>query len=196
MVSRETLTRRFADALHEANKRTNLVSRKLTRPDVRAIVASFSDTLEVARVGAVEGLLDIGSGAGLPGIPLAIRYPRTHVVLAESRKLRIEWLRTIVLELGLENTSILPGRVERYSELEAAFPVVTAFGVGPPAEMIPLAARYLTPGGVAVHSAPAEPTRQDESSWLLAAAIHDSRVEHVPNALHGGRALLLVRTQP
>lgn len=196
MVSRETLLTRFADALYEANELTNLVSRRLSRSDVGDLVRSCADTLEAAGIEAPDGLLDIGSGGGLPGIPLAIRYATTRVVLVESRRLRVEWLRRITSELGIENARVLAGRVERYHDLEGTFPAVTAFGVGPPDEVIPLAARYMSNSGVSLVSAPRAPSTEDESRWLLTAALNDCSVEHMAGSPGSGRALLVVRSRP
>lgn len=192
MVSRETRLTAFADALFEANKQINLVSRKLGRDEVRAMVDAFAATLESVGLAPPSGLLDIGTGGGLPGIPLAIRHPSTRVVLAESRKLRVTWLNRVVAELGLENVTVLGGNVLDYPELEDTFAVVTAFGVGRPQHAIALCAPYLAPGGVAVLSAPARPAPPDEGTWLLAAAVNGARTAHHPDALAGGRALLTV----
>lgn len=195
MVSRETLLNQFADALYEANELTNLVSRRLSRSDVGVLVRSSANTLEAVGVEAPEGLLDIGSGGGLPGIPLAIRNPETRVVLVESRRLRVQWLRRVTSELGIENARVLAGRVERYQDLEETFPAVTAFGVGPPDEVIPLAARYLSPGGAGLISAPRAPSPEDESRWLLTAALNDCSVEHLAGSPGSGRALLVIRSR-
>lgn len=193
VVSRETLLTHFADELFAANKETNLVSRRLGRDDIRAMVHSFARTLDVVGAASPDGVLDIGTGAGLPGIPLAITYPSTRVVLAERRRLRVAWLGHIVAELGLDNTSVLEGRAEDFPELEDAFPAVTAFGVGPSADAIALCCRFLAPGGVAAVSAPAMPEPADESRWLLAAAVNGAVITHLPDALAGGRALLKVQ---
>lgn len=58
---------------------------------------------------------DLGSGAGLPGIPLAIALPDLQVTLAESRRTRAAFLELAVDELGLENAMVYLGRVERLS---------------------------------------------------------------------------------
>jgi 16S rRNA (guanine527-N7)-methyltransferase len=61
--------------------------------------------------GAPE-IVDLGSGAGLPGIPVAIARPEAHVILAETRRQRIAFLELAAAELGLENVSVHPGRAE------------------------------------------------------------------------------------
>jgi 16S rRNA (guanine527-N7)-methyltransferase len=70
---------------------------------LRAAVAIPDDAGEV---------VDLGSGAGLPGIPLAIARPLAHVVLAESRRQRIAFLELVADDLGLGNVSVHGGRAE------------------------------------------------------------------------------------
>src|SRR6187200_1915036 len=61
--------------------------------------------------GATE-VVDLGSGAGLPGIPVAIARPEIHLILAESRRQRIAFLELAATELGLGNVSVHAGRAE------------------------------------------------------------------------------------
>lgn len=195
-VSRETKLAEFAATLFEANQSTNLVSRRLSEPDVHHMVSTFADTLDAVGAAPASGLIDVGSGAGLPGIPLAIRYPRAPVVLCEPRKLRIAWLTRITDELGLENTTVVPGRVESFPELEATFPVATAFGVGRPGDVVGLVAPLLSPGGLGILSAPNDPEPADESAWLLAAAVNGCDVAHHRRSLGGERSLLTLHRDP
>lgn len=61
-------------------------------------------------------LMDIGSGPGMPGIPLKIAYPQLEVILAESRQNRIEFLETALQELGLKKISVLGHSVNASTE--------------------------------------------------------------------------------
>ena len=63
-------------------------------------------------VGPGQKVVDVGSGAGLPGIPMAIAAPETHFTLVEPMERRANWLSTAVAELGLENVSVLRSRAE------------------------------------------------------------------------------------
>jgi 16S rRNA (guanine527-N7)-methyltransferase len=79
-------------------------------------------------------LLDVGSGAGIPGFVYAILWPRTTVVLLESQKKRIDFLSEAKDELGLSNVEVLEGRAETHAhELvwRERFDLVTSRAVGP-----------------------------------------------------------------
>lgn len=62
-----------------------------------------------------DELLDVGSGAGIPGIVYAILWPETKVVLLESQKKRIDFLHDAVTEMGLSNVEVLEGRAEAHA---------------------------------------------------------------------------------
>lgn len=89
---------------------------------------------------------DIGSGAGLPGIVLAIACPENTFRLVEPMLRRCEWLQTQIETLGLKNTSVQRGRAE---EFHGAWHVntITARAVAPLKKLVPLAAPLLKPGG-------------------------------------------------
>jgi 16S rRNA (guanine527-N7)-methyltransferase len=69
---------------------------------------------------------DVGSGAGLPGIPMAIAQPEAEFVLIEPMERRSDWLKSQIEELGLKNVRVLRARAEEVGE---AFDVVTARAV-------------------------------------------------------------------
>ena len=93
------------------------------------------------------GLLgDVGSGAGLPGIPLAIARPGTQVVLIEPMERRTEWLHEVVERLALENVEIVRGRAEDVA-WKGRFDQVTARAVKPLATLLPWIVPLSRPGG-------------------------------------------------
>lgn len=89
---------------------------------------------------------DIGSGAGLPGIPWALARPDASFVLIESMERRVEWLRMVVQDLGLENVRIVRARVEDLVD-EEMFTVVTARAVKAMTTLIEWSVPILGPEG-------------------------------------------------
>jgi len=187
------LQERYIALLADANLRTNLVSRRLNKEGIAELVAGFSETLDRAAVPPKGTLLDIGSGGGLPGIPLAIEYPGLTVFLNESRKLRLLELEKFVRSLALENTFVIPGRAENLPSLDVfsdGVDIVTAFGVGKAVAVFDLVMPLLAVEGVALLSIPAKPSRQEVAEWHLQAAIRGFRVDVHESILQGGRSLL------
>jgi 16S rRNA (guanine527-N7)-methyltransferase len=87
---------------------------------------------------------DLGSGAGLPGIPLAIALPDARFTLVDSRRSRIAFLELALDDLRLPNVTILAARVE---ELPPGFDVCLARGFAAPGASWRAAERLLRPGG-------------------------------------------------
>jgi 16S rRNA (guanine527-N7)-methyltransferase len=70
---------------------------------------------------------DIGSGAGLPGIPMAIAQPKAHFTLIEPMERRANWLLAVVSDLGIKNVDVIRARAEEVSRTD--FDIVTARAV-------------------------------------------------------------------
>ena len=92
-----------------------------------------------------ELVVDVGSGAGLPGIPMAIAAPETDFVLIEPMDRRASWLQEVVDELDLQNVEVVRARAE---EVEGGqFEVVTARAVAALDKLLRLCVPLLKPGG-------------------------------------------------
>lgn len=107
---------RYYEMLVEWNKVMNLTG--ITEYD-EVNEKHFVDSLSVKKAVDMENihsLIDIGTGAGFPGIPLKIAYPHLHVVLLDSLQKRIKFLDAVIEELGLENIETLHGRAEDYAK--------------------------------------------------------------------------------
>lgn len=133
--------------------------------DPAGIVELLLDSLLFTRVlpPGVERLMDLGSGAGLPGIPLGIVLPSTAVTLVEARQKRVSFLSTVIRELRLGAVQVRNSRAESLpAELEGSFDAVVMRCAGSLESMIPLAARFARPGGCVIASGPpdAEPLAQ------------------------------------
>lgn len=109
--------------------------------------------------------LDLGSGAGLPGLVLAIAEPGSEWVLLDGRERSADFLRRTVDRLGVgERVGVLGERAEEAARLElrCRVGVVVARGVGPPAVTAEYAAGFLSVGGTLVVS---EPPDASEGRW-------------------------------
>ncbi|HFL5522875.1 TPA: 16S rRNA (guanine(527)-N(7))-methyltransferase RsmG [Salmonella bongori] len=101
----------YVDMLHKWNKAYNLTS--VRDPD-EMLVRHILDSIVVAPY--LQGLrfIDVGTGPGLPGIPLAIVLPGAHFTLLDSLGKRVRFLRQVQHELKLENITPVQSRVEAY----------------------------------------------------------------------------------
>ena len=92
-------------------------------------------------------LADVGSGAGLPGLPLCIARPDLSVFLIEPLLRRVVWLREIVLELDLPRVEIIRARADAVAQAGHSFDVVTARAVAPLAGLLEICLPLVRPGG-------------------------------------------------
>jgi 16S rRNA (guanine527-N7)-methyltransferase len=90
---------------------------------------------------------DVGSGGGLPGVPLAIVEPDRRFTLIESRAKRVRFLRHVVSELKLTNTEVAHGRAEALT-FPQPFATVLARAVAPPAELLAICRHLTAPGSL------------------------------------------------
>ena len=113
----------------------------------------FIDSLAVKRVlepEKIESLIDIGTGAGFPGIPLKIAYPHLKIVLLDSLQKRIKFLNTVIEELELEEIKTLHGRAEDYAkktEYRERFDVCVSCAVANLATLSEYCIPYVRQGG-------------------------------------------------
>ena len=99
----------FANLLHEWNQIHNLTGAK----SLKAIYANIIDSLyPLTFIIKPKRLLDVGTGAGFPGLVLAIALEETEVVLSEPLKKRVSFLKYAAIDLGLVNVRVEAKRVE------------------------------------------------------------------------------------
>jgi 16S rRNA (guanine527-N7)-methyltransferase len=139
------LLERLVDELLRWNPRRNLTA-IVDREEVleKHLVDSLT-LLPFARQSA--HLLDIGSGAGFPALPLKIVCPGLKVVSVEAVGKKVDFQRHVVRTLGLEGYSALHQRVENLTGYPAVFDLVTARARCSLGELVALAEPFLKPGG-------------------------------------------------
>lgn len=79
----------------------------------------FVDSLSIVKaidINSVKNVIDVGTGAGFPGIPLKIAFPHLNIVLLDSLNKRIQFLNTVIEELGLTNIHTIHGRAEDFAK--------------------------------------------------------------------------------
>ena len=91
-----------------------------------------------------KSVADVGSGAGLPGIPMAIAQPNAHFTLIEPMERRSDWLIAQVQELGLTNVEVIRARAE---EVGQVFDIVTARAVSNLSKLLRLTIDLIREGG-------------------------------------------------
>jgi 16S rRNA (guanine527-N7)-methyltransferase len=140
----------YADLLLEWNQRVNLV-RVGGREELMRVHMLDSLWCSVAPdLRRASRRLDIGSGAGFPGIPLQICFPETNLCLLESQQKRSLFLTAVTKRLGLENCQVLTGRAEdlaRDKSYRAVFGCVVSRALAPLATLVELAIPFLAVGG-------------------------------------------------
>ncbi|WP_121115888.1 16S rRNA (guanine(527)-N(7))-methyltransferase RsmG [Croceibacterium ferulae] len=130
---------RLTTMLAAENRQQNLVADATIAAVWQRHYADSLQLLQHAPEG--EGVwLDLGTGAGFPGLPVALAQPRRVVVLVESRKRRVEWLAQSVEALGLANVRIVGTRLERADTVAAQ--VISARAFAPLTRLLPLATRF------------------------------------------------------
>jgi len=140
----------FSNHLLSTNRKINLLARGeeenfLERHLIDSLVAL--PLLEKEK----PPLMDIGSGGGLPGIPLAICCPKRPFFLVETREKKAGFLQEAVRELGLEEVHVIQERVEdlgKNQEFREKMGVVTARGLAPLPSLIELSLPFLRVGGI------------------------------------------------
>lgn len=114
-----------------------------------------------------RSLVDIGSGAGIPGIPLKIVRPDCRVVLVESRRRRASFLAMAIRELRLEDSQVINARAEEVvSTMAGCFEAAVMRCAGVVREVAPVALEFLAPGGMVAVSGPPSGGPVDGGRWV------------------------------
>jgi 16S rRNA (guanine527-N7)-methyltransferase len=143
------------------------------------VVLHLLDSLSLMpHVGDAKTILDVGSGAGLPGLPLAIARPDLGITVLDSSQKKASFLRQAKAELGLNNVEVVCERVERWRP-EARYDLVVSRAFAELADFVELARHLVAPGGAMLAM---KGVRPDEEIARLPAGHRIERVVelHVP----------------
>ncbi|MGH8516805.1 MAG: 16S rRNA (guanine(527)-N(7))-methyltransferase RsmG [Panacagrimonas sp.] len=141
----------------------------------------------------VTRLLDVGSGAGLPGIPLALARPDWHVTVLDSNGKKVRFLRHAVRTLGLVNVEVVDARAEQYMP-DAPYDAVVSRAFSALAEFLDQTRNLLAPGG---HWLAMKGRLDDNELAAIPPTVSDPRVVRltVPG-MREERHLVIVRKVP
>lgn len=138
---------RFVAMLAEESENQNLVARATLGSLWRRHIADSAQLLRFVPRETPGGVwLDLGTGAGFPGLVIAAMRPDWPVRLVESRRLRIEWLTHCCEKLGLDSCTVLGARVERLDGMQAS--VISARAFAPLVDLMNLSERFSTVGTI------------------------------------------------
>lgn len=180
---------RFLALMLEANKSFNLTA--ITDP-AEAWTRHILDALTLLPVlAAIEPIdpskplrvMDLGSGGGVPGIPLAIVLPAVHFTLVDATGKKTKFLEATVESLGLKNVKVIQDRAERLGQAKdhrEKYDVVTARALGSLAVLAELMAPLVRVGGVAlaIKGAKAEAELEEAGKAIeLVGAAHEQTME-------------------
>ncbi|MCL2789235.1 MAG: 16S rRNA (guanine(527)-N(7))-methyltransferase RsmG [Desulfobulbus sp.] len=138
----------YLTELMKWNRRVNLIARDT--PEQQTIDLHFLDSLTLlpllqGHYGPIR-LLDVGTGAGFPGLVLACALPDVHCTLVEPRQKRVSFLRHIVRTLGLDNVEVTADRLEPHAaSWQGRFTHVTSRAVAEPGVLLALVRPLVTP---------------------------------------------------
>lgn len=141
---------RYKEMILEWNQNINLTT--ITDSDEMDI-KHFADSLSPALTGLLDGrkkIIDIGTGAGFPGIPLKIWNPELQVTLMDSLNKRIRFLELVINELGLKEINAIHGRAEELAlkpEYREAFDICISRAVASLDTLSEYCIPFVKPGG-------------------------------------------------
>jgi 16S rRNA (guanine527-N7)-methyltransferase len=158
--------------------------------DIPAMVsAHLLDSLAVVPYLSAQSILDIGSGAGLPGIPLALAWPQSKVTLLDSNQKKAIFLRQASIELGLQNVVVVCERVESW-QTQTPFDLVISRAFSDMADFFQVAARLCRAGGTLAAMKGVYP-REELGRLPAGCVVRKILPLHVPG-LHAERHLVLI----
>jgi 16S rRNA (guanine527-N7)-methyltransferase len=180
---------RYAELLLEWNRAVNLTGAR-TLEEIEALVADGASLLATTWTG-ITRVIDIGSGGGLPGVPLAVTMPEIQFTLLEANVRKCAFLEHVAGTLGLTNLVVAVGRAEELGhrpDLREQFDRAISRGAARPEVLLELALPFVRTGGDLVAQVhPIDPHVLESAARLLGGGT--PRLERPAG---GGSALLVV----
>lgn len=133
----------YLELLAKWNQAYNLTA---IRDPAEMLTRHLLDSLAMAPLWTENEIGDMGAGAGLPGLPLAILHPERRVVLIESNGKKCRFMREVKRSLGLDGVEVIEARAEAYRPA-APLRAATARAVAPISELAGWCRDWLAPGG-------------------------------------------------
>ena len=188
---------RFGALLLKQNQVMNLTA--ITEPTAVARL-HFLDSLALLREEALAGktLIDIGCGAGFPGVPLAIAEPTLRVTLLDSLQKRVNWLKTILPELGVDATCVAARAEEYVAEHREAYDVATSRAVARLNILSELCLPYVKVGGkfLALKGAMAQAEADEAKTAIEALGGRLSEIREYPVGEATHRIVVVEKVRP
>ena len=139
------LTKAFVEEILRFNKAHNIVGR-FTKDEINLLDILDCESI-LTHIPPAKKILDIGSGAGLPGIIIAINHPQTEVTMSEKNKKKAYFLKKTIRTLKLTNANILDVAVTSKLITPSKFDIVTARALASAPKIIETSKHLLSKGG-------------------------------------------------
>ena len=139
------LTKAFVEEILRFNKAHNIAGR-FTKEEINLLDIMDCESI-LAHIPPAKKILDIGSGAGLPGIIIAINHPQTEVTMSEKNKKKAYFLKKAIRTLKLTNANILDVAVTSKLTTPSKFDIVTARALTSTPKIIEMSKHLLSKGG-------------------------------------------------
>jgi 16S rRNA (guanine527-N7)-methyltransferase len=186
----DTAERRFSRLLDELERWNRKVNLTAIREREQMQVLHIADSLAARPLLEGRRILDVGTGPGFPGLPLAIVEPEREFTLLDTNNKKIRFVEHVVALLGLDNVIAVKARAEDYAPGQR-FDTVIARALASLPKLVDIAGHHVREGGVFVALKgryPAEELREIPAPWS-----HEVIELDVPGLQKGSRHAVLLR---
>jgi len=152
----------LVDFLKLLDKWNNVYNLTSISPKQMWVSAHIYDSLSISGMIPTGSVLDVGTGGGFPGIPLAITQPQREFALLDRSQKKTSFLRQAVIELGLSNVKIITSRIEAY-KTDRLFDVIVSRAFSDLRPFVESVERLLSPTGVLLAMKGKNPTSEIDS---------------------------------